>query len=252
MILQDALAAYHADLDDRGDERYAHVSDLYGCDACTWARRRGLPLIPHDHATRLKFAGGRGVEDAIAIELAAALKPEGWDLVRDVRVALGVTFDFAGSGTAPVALRGRVIGPEETPEADELIGHLDYLLVHEDGSRRVVEVKSLPTRRKDNQDLQWRHAMQAAAYALALDIPEFAVLAVYRADMSIAEHWQGAEGWRAQVLARAAQVLERTAPSNEGPPDAEQVEPWLSRYCRWPDCPHSTNPLRNKGLEGAA
>lgn len=229
------LTAWYADNDTpRGDEEKAHVSDLFACHLATWARRQGMPQIPHDQPTRTKFALGNAVEDHVALALAERLAAKGYTLVRDVIVA--VAFDDDGN-LVPCDL--------EHPEA--IVGHIDYLLTHDYLPPVVVEVKSTSfLKGRPPTEAREHYIIQGAAYAMGVLAERFAVFIVCRESGKVAEFWFDTKDYKHEVSRRAMQVLAHTT-SEAFPPPPEPPYGWSCAYCRYAECAKN----RNKAL-GAA
>lgn len=68
-MIAERLAAHLRAQPERGDEHLPHISDLYGCDRATWARRNGKTLAKPSDELRLKWAMGKDVERLVAKSL---------------------------------------------------------------------------------------------------------------------------------------------------------------------------------------
>ena len=226
--LTKTIRAYHRNEPRRGDEAEPHVSDLFGCLRATWARRAGHDLVPFDDDTLTKFAIGNAIEDAMVKRL-GSLGALNLELRRDVVVNLG-----------------------------GLVGHVDYVLEHCDfpevPERYVVEVKTTtfyPTFDKVTKkrvrsapsEAQQHYLIQAAAYALALKADWFCVLVICRESGMMAEFWHRAEGFRAEVLRLAGEVMAQTNPAAPMPAaePPQSIASWACRYCRFVACERNEN-----------
>lgn len=244
------IAQHFADAnDERSDERHAHVSDLVACDREVWARRNGKDLLPHTAATRIKFALGNAAEDTLAIALQSKIA-DGWELLRNVRVALCVDGD---------ELKGRILAHGEEPREDEIVGHADYVLRNPASNTvTVVEVKSttfFPRRnaatgkmeRLPPTEAQYHYRMQCAAYAFGVGARAFGVLVVCRDSGIMAEFWYRTEDYVPELLMRAKSVLAYTSahvtmPPAQPPPYADGKNGnWRCAYCRFWECERNTN-----------
>jgi hypothetical protein len=229
-----ALAAFYAgNTDQRGDEEFAHVSDLSFCRRKTWLRRTGEPQIATaDTKMRLKWAIGNAVEDHVLGALGHSLEGDGWRLERDVRVAL----DAAGNG--------RILASIDRPKINEVVGHLDGLLIRND-DLVVLETKSTSFLRGRIPDTPsaW-YVSQAAAYAVATGAERFAVFIVCRESGRIAEFWFETANHRDAVLSDVRDVLTNTDPLAHEPEAAPRFG-FECKYCPAASCPQNTNPAND-------
>lgn len=246
--LRDEINADLAILAARGDELYAHISDVYGCDRASWARRSGLPLLQRDPATNWKLAMGHAVEDYVAsaigrLWLSAA---EGLSYSRNERIAWN---PYSGNTR-------RHLTPDDTPLETELIGHVDLQLQAETDRRfppqtmAVGEIKSVWFGKELPTIAEPRYIQQAASYAEAVSAEDFfvQVLAVTihggKTALELAPtFWLKTANHRAWVINRAREVVEATRPTSFEPP-AEPPLDWLCRVCGYGECPLNINPLR--------
>src|SRR6185437_9543736 len=96
---------------DRGDERHAHVSDVYGCDLATWARRHGEPMLPFPPATLVKFEMGNAVEETVS---RAIREQYPGDTTRNRRIAYN-----------PATRCTTLLDEGQEPPKGSLVGHFD-------------------------------------------------------------------------------------------------------------------------------
>ena len=73
---------------ERGDDKFAHVSDCYGCDRATWERRQGgyVPAVREPQSC-LKMALGNDVERYVCDALQAHYEGIEWSVSRNGRIA---------------------------------------------------------------------------------------------------------------------------------------------------------------------
>ena len=209
----------------RGDEAYAHVSDLYGCDLATWARRSGLPELPFLPQTLVKFELGHAVEafvaDAIAAQYPRAIRNErlGWD---------------------PVTGACAPLGEDEAPPPGWLVGHTDLDLP--DGP--LLEIKSTVFwGGKEPQDAQRHYVEQTAGCATARRKATFGIIEVDRSSGKVVPFWFDAADYREWARERAIEVLHATNPTNAAPAPAPRTD-WACKTCRYAACSQNRNPAR--------
>lgn len=213
--IANAIRAYFdAHSEGRGDEDVAHVSDLFGCDLATWARRDGRPMLSISHEMRMKWKIGHAVEATVAEAVADVLALDGWTIERNTVV-----------------------------EVFGLKGHLDIALRRDDEAI-LVEVKSTSfLRGKPPTEPSEHYRIQAASYALAIGAQRVGVFIVCRESGKWAEFWFDAEPMRQYLENRAAEVIGLTDPAKE-PPVASPRFGWQCRYCNYAECLQNANPAR--------
>ena len=135
----------------RDDEEKPHISDLYGCDRATWYRRNGYKPEPFTAEKLAQFAIGLGYEMEVGDTLAAA----------GYTVTIGDTVEYLGLTGHPDI----VVWDNEKPETRKLL----------------IEVKTTDLQ-KPKDTVSPHYAVQAAAYALALNIPDAVVLVKHAQD----------------------------------------------------------------------
>ena len=194
----------------RGDEHSAHIADLYNCDRATWYRRNGYSPEPFTPEKLAQFAIGHGYE----MEVGATLIDAGYN------VRTGVEVEYL-----------------------DMIGHPDIVI----GDELLIECKTTEAvNPKDSVSLH--HAVQAAAYALALGIEDCAVLVKHARSHVEAVYAFKAEGYRELIEQRAAEVATRTKPGAPIPPAVPNpIAKWGCSYCSFRMC--SSNPDFDKALE---
>lgn len=196
---------------ERGDEASAHISDLYGCDLATWARRRGEPQLPFSPQTLVKFQMGRDVEDAIA---------------------KGITMSYPGDSERDTEVAWAL-------EGGVMVGHIDIDLPGEDA---IIEVKSTVFYGKTPPENPSEHYIeQAAGYAVALGRKRFAIVVVCRSTGNIRTWWYDTADYALETRARALEVLEATDPTVPFAPAANPRQKWACSYCNYGACPKNTN-----------
>lgn len=194
-------------IEERDDWRDPHVSDVYGCDYATHARRSSdkRPTPNRDAQGALKMALGTDVERYVANGLSYFAGANGGELERGERIAWNPEtgrvrrglFD-AGHATLTGDLTG-VMGAMQcdgctscSPAPGEIIGHLDATLQTEidGGGEWLFEVKatslfgknvaSLPWFNKDGTVKGAHYIEQAATYGVAIAAKRIGVLIVDR------------------------------------------------------------------------
>jgi hypothetical protein len=213
----------------RGDEALTHVADLTTCLRAVAYRRRGVNPAPHTARELAKFAIGHGYER----ELADTLRAAGHDVQQDVEVS-GFGID---------------------------VGHPDLIVDRQllveakttDGG--ATEPKSAGARAGMPKGVSVHHAIQAAAYALMLDVPK-AVVIVKHAGIGDRGHEEVAhdvdpEAYRDQIEMLAREVVALTGPEMPLPPaepKPQNVVPYDEcGYCRYRVC--ERNPKHQAGFE---
>jgi len=188
----------------RGDELDAHCADLWSCLRATWYRRQGLQPAPFSREKLAQFAIGHGYEQ----EVAGTLQDAGIDAEQGLRVS------FLG-----------------------LTGHPDIVIYAGDtSSDTVIEVKTTELV-SPKDDVSPHYAIQAAFYALALNIPRAVVLVKHAKSHAEVVYSVDPEDYRDLIERRAAEVIEATAPGAPMPPmEPGELAPWGCRYCSWVRC----------------
>jgi hypothetical protein len=189
----------------RGDEREAHAADLYDCDLKTWFRRNGFQRRPFTKEKQAQFAQGHGYEKEVGHTLAKA----GHDVVIDSEVShLGIT------------------------------GHPDVIDLTDNN---LIECKTTMMRKPTG--LSKHHAIQAAFYALAKNLPKAIVLVSHFGSWEEVAYELDPEDYRATIERRAKEVLERTEPGtvmpDPGPFDLADYD--LCKYCDFTQCGKNPN-----------
>lgn len=210
---------------DRGDETAAHISDLYGCDLATWARRRGLEQLPFDARTLVKFELGHAVEEVVS---RAIRENYPGDSTRNRRISWNPT-----TGQC-VELR-----ENEAPLDGWMVGHMD--IDQDDGT--VLEIKSTAFfRGKPPEEPDVHYVEQLRGYLAAWNAERGAVVIVDRISGKILTFWIEPDNEWAKT--RAIEVLERTDPSAPFAPEPAPRTTWACKTCRWAACNLNANPQR--------
>jgi hypothetical protein len=212
----------------RGDELLAHVSDLYGCDRASWLRRNGFSRKPFSREKLALFAQGLAYEAQV---------------VRDLR-AYGLSIRSGVEVTLHAADDDSIV-----------VGHTDIIVDD------IVVVDTKLTRlRAPKEHVSPHHAIQVAAYAVALGL-QHGIILVYHQGSDIERQydvdvdalaldedgypmrgrWAGLT-YREIVYLRVDDVVARTA-SNAPLPPAEpgDLSPWGCKYCDWTQCARNPN-----------
>lgn len=202
----------------RGDELLTHVSDLTTCLRAVAYRRRGLtpaPLTPQELA---KFAIGHAYEHSVA------------DTLRD----------------AGHEIQEKI----EVPAFGLDVGHPDIVIDRE----ILLETKTTDAF-TPKPAVSPNHAIQASAYAMALDLPCAVVLVKCAGGVnrghSETTYDVDPEDYRDQIAMLAREVIALTGPEMPLPaarPKLRDVVPYDEcGYCRWHQCP--ANPNHMPGFE---
>lgn len=209
----------------RGDELLTHVSDLTKCLRDVSYRRRGLTPAPFTPADQAKFALGHGYE----YEMAKTLREAGHEVQE-------------GAEVAPFGLD---------------MGHPDLIIDRE----LLVECKTTiaganyPKSDKERagqpRGVSVHHAIQASAYALALEIPRAVVTVLhYGFECTEVSHEVHPEQYREQIEMLAREVIALTGPEMPippaEPPASHVVEYDVCGYCKWRQC--EKNPKHDASL----
>jgi hypothetical protein len=246
---------------DRDDWRDAHISDLYGCDFATHARRSGDAAMPavRDAEGALKMALGVDIEDKIAGALLEYYSlVDGIDAVRNERIAWNPK---TGAVRRALLDAGHFLSvyPEDdrrcegcahcSPAADELIGHMDFCVQELDGET-VFEIKSTSRfafkKQCDAARMGFGHYVeQLVGYATAINAKRCGLFIADRdactiegpfwidldATVARAEGFDPELGsYRATARARALEVLANTDPT-AFPPAPKPRYKWQPQYC---------------------
>lgn len=238
-------------IDDRPDTAHAHVSDCYGCDLATWARRNGKPMMSKSPAIGWKLGLGHDVERRIAMAIA-----EEWPTmtVRNERIAwnpytLEVRRDLLPPLHDTTDGTGFCAGcPDCQPQENEVIGHLDLGIGPRKGNEIVGEVKSIWFGVEPPTQCSPHYIVQTSTYSTAIKARAFfiQVLAVTirgkRVSLELAEpFWFKTEDYRETAIARAKEVIERTAKGGF-PPVGNPMYGWLCKVCAYAECERNINP----------
>jgi hypothetical protein len=212
---------------ERGDDRLPHVSDLFGCDRATWARRSGKPQLPFSARTLVKFEMGHAVEAMVA-DAIVALHP---GAIRNERIAWN-----------PVTGRCIPLADDETPTDGFIVGHTDLDLP--DGP--LLEIKSTSFYMgREPKEADRHYVEQACAYATARGKERFGIVVVDRSSGKMLTFWFNTAEHADWARKRAVEVLVNTDPSNPIEPAPNPRTDWACRTCRWAGCALNKNPERN-------
>ena len=216
--------------DKRGDERFAHVSDSFGCDLATWARRRGEPMLPHTPETLVKFAMGNAVEKMVAD---AVREKYPGDSSHNLRIAWN-----------PATGECVELAADAEPKPGFMIGHLDVEL---EDDQQVLEIKSTVFYgNKRPAEPSEHYVTQASTYATARKAKKFAVVIVDRASGAMVTFWFDAADFYVEATGRALEVLANTDPEVPVPPAPNPRTNWACSYCDYGAC--SLNKNKAKGM----
>lgn len=192
----EALAAHLRAQPERDDAHLPHISDLYGCDRATWARRSGKAKATFDDRTLLKFAMGHAVERLV--EQALGLESSG-----DVECRIG-----------------------------EMVGHADAC--DEEEVLEVKSTSFLRGQVPDVA--QEHYEIQALGYCVALVRQRARIFVVCRESGKVAEFvvelTPEREAW---IRERAAEVIRVTDP-HAPEPECNARYGWQKRQCEATDC----------------
>jgi CRISPR/Cas system-associated exonuclease Cas4 (RecB family) len=193
----------------RGDEASPHIGDLYKCLRAVWYRRNGFEEEPADRELQAKFQIGHDYEHGVARTLRA----------QGHLVTEGVEADLLG-------LRGH---PDLIVAFNATVGDEDPTL--------LIETKTTDARKPKDQ-VQPHHALQAAAYALALGLSEAVVLVKHAGSHVETEYWIQPEASRALIERKAAEIHAKTGQGAPMPPAVpSDVPPYDEcQYCRFRQC----------------
>ena len=275
--LRDEINAELAELAERGDELYAHVSDVYGCDRQSWARRSGIPFLLRDPATNWKLAMGHAVEEYVANAIGKLLLAQQPTTILIDGKPTSITWPLAFTRNERLAwnpytgqTRRHLLAPGHgdpfsdpfepcegcvrcRPEENELIGHVDLQLQGDSNTLAVGEIKSVWFGKELPTIAEPRYIQQAASYAEAVRAEDFfvQVLAVtIRGGKTALElsptFWFKTANHRAWVIDRAREVIEATRPTSFEPA-AKPPTDWWCRVCGYTACPLNSNPRNPRG-----
>lgn len=199
----------------RGDEALAHVADMTTCLRAVSYRRRGVEPEPYTAKDLAKFALGHAFEQNVA----RTLREAGHEAQEGV--------ECAGFGLD--------------------IGHPDIILDRETlietktTTAGAVYPKSDKERAGQPREVSVHHAIQASAYALALDLPRAAVyVAHYGFEVVEVQHEIRPEDYRETIEHLAREVVALTGPEMPLPPaepKPRDVVPYDEcEYCRFRVC----------------
>jgi len=216
-IVETIGTAFKALIEERGDWREAHVSDVYGCDYSAHARRGAdaKPVQNRDAQGALKMRLGTVIEEYVADGLGRFADARGACSERGERIAWNPTTGQVRRGLftaghlivrsvpetqvgGPSLYETRCPGcPYCRPAQGEIIGHLDVTLrMPENGGEWLFEIKStslygrmpasLPWYNKDGTVKGAHYIEQAATYGVAIEAARVGVLIVCRESGNVA------------------------------------------------------------------
>lgn len=199
----------------RGDEALTHVGDLTTCLRAVAYRRRGVIPEPYSATEQAKFALGLAYEQ----NTARTLREAGHEIQEGVECAAF----------------GLDIGHPD------LIQNRELLIETKTTSGGAKYPKGDNARAGQLKEVSAHHAIQAAAYALALGLPRATVLVMhYGYECIEVAHEIRPEDYRDQIEALAAEVVALTGPEMPLPPAEPpplDVVPYDScGYCRFSQC----------------
>jgi CRISPR/Cas system-associated exonuclease Cas4 (RecB family) len=210
----------------RGDELLTHTTDIVECLRAVSYRRRGMTPAPFTRRDMAKFAMGHAFEH----ETARTLRKAGHDIQEGVEVAAF----------------GLDIGHPD------IIVDRELLLETKTTDGYPTYPKSDKARAGQPKEVSTHHALQASAYALALELPRAIVFVKY-ADFDHTEvpYEVNPEDYREIIEERARAVVALTGPEMPippaEPPPSDVVEYDVCSYCRFPQC--EKNPKHTPGFE---
>lgn len=213
----------------RGDEALTHVADLTTCLRAVAYRRRGVKPDAFTQRDLAKFAIGHGYE----YELAQTLADAGHTVEQNIE-ASGFGIDV---GHPDLVVDGQLLVEAKTTD-----GGVNYPKADRERAGQPKGVSA-------------HHAIQAATYALMLELPK-AVVIVKHAGIGDRGHEEVAhevepESYRAIVEALALDVVTQTGPEMPLPPAEPKprdiVEYDECGYCRYRVC--ERNPRHQASFE---
>lgn len=213
----------------RGDEAFAHVSDTYGCDAATYARRRGAaPRMP-DPTMLMKWELGHAVEAIVCDALQADYEARGYSVGRNARIAWN---PHDGRDTC------RFITENDAPKPGEILGHMDFYAHNPDGDSVLLEIKSTSfLKGRPPSEPSDHYKEQAATYGIALGAEKAGIIIVCRESGRVAgPFWLDLDKLEFITVMRAKAMLEATDPEAFAPPEPRPRYAWQPRYCSLEVC----------------
>jgi hypothetical protein len=228
---------------DRGDGAFAHVSDCFGCDYATWARRQGnAEPRERDAQACLKMSLGVDIERYVCDALQADYEARGLFTIRDMRIRWNPNDGRGGSH--------RMLAELEEPNPGEIVGHLDFMASDYNdksaGERVVIEVKSTSfLKGRIPSEPSPHYVEQAATYGIAVGATHCGIVIVCRESGRIAgPFWLDLDALEFATIERAKAVLEKT--SGLIPPQAVPRYSWQPRYCALAECACAAAALEEK------
>ena len=252
----------------RDDWQHAHISDLYGCDYATHARRSSTepPVEERDGQGALRMAIGNDYEDKIAAGIIAAY-PD-YAAQRGERIAWNpytgkVRRRLLDAGHQPDGLWPPLPCPgcnECAPTAQELVGHVDVIAVDygDDGTRQdeiVYEIKStsrFAVKKAVEAVLALEHHYvdQLAGYGIAITAKAAGIFIADRDTCEVTGPlWIDLVAVRERIVERAKEVLERTN-SEAFPPEPKPRYDWQPKYCSLGDACACKPPVVHRIVDG--
>lgn len=217
----------------RGDEAKTHVADLTTCLRAVAYRRRGIKPTPFEPRELAKFAIGHGYEGEVAQTLADA-----GHTVEEGLETHGFGLDV---GHPDLLIDGELLIECKTTDG---------------GANEPQKINGKPNPRAgEPKDVSPHHAIQAATYALMLDVPR-AIVLVKHAGIGDRGHEEAAfelqpEQYRAQIEMLAREVVALTGPDMPLPPaepKPQNIVPYDEcGYCRYRLC--ERNPKHDASAE---
>jgi hypothetical protein len=254
-------------IEERDDWRDAHVSDVYGCDYSTHARRGAdaKPVQNRDAEGCLKMQLGVDIEGHVAKILVAHYRQRGYEAWRNERIAWNPETGVVRRGMLDAGHGFNGFDSSDAPpcpgcehcqaQPGEIIGHMDFNAQNSQGED-LLEIKSTALYGRMPSSLPWtlkngtqkgaHYIEQAANYGVAIGAKRVGVIIVCRDSCKVAgpfflelddlpprvegiyDPTQGT--LREQTIARAKQMLEATNPDNF-PPEPRPRYPWQPSFC---------------------
>lgn len=249
----------------RGDDRFAHISDMYACDFETHTRRQPdyKPASNRDGEGSLRMALGVDIEGYVAAGLATLYKAAGFESARGERIAWNPTTGAIRRGMlehahaiGEYALKGNGLIPCKgcancTPLEGELIGHMDFNAETFDGED-YIEIKSTSFYGKPPSTPKEHYVEQAAGYGVAIKAARAGILIADRTSCKIAgPFWLDFDALppvgvfedrsgermtlREAAIERGRNVLALTDPE-AFPPSPKPRFSWQPKYCNLAVC----------------
>lgn len=215
-IVNAIRAGFVSLVEEREDWREPHVSDVYGCDYATHARRTAdeKPTVKRDSQGALKMALGNDYERYITKGLSTFFEAHGGEIERGERIAwnpstgkvrrglydaghkvVRTVTQFGGPALYETTCPGC---PHCAPATGEMIGHLDVTAQSaiDGGATWLLEIKStslygrlpasLPWELKDGRQKGVHYIEQAATYGVAIGAKRVGVIIADRESGNIA------------------------------------------------------------------